>query len=76
MYDRAIGADPNNTIAWINKGTIQIRVGNYIGAIDTFDHALQVNPDDTDAHLYKGIAMVKMDNFRDAIKEFDAVIAL
>mmetsp|Transcript_35322 Transcript_35322/g.40099 ORF Transcript_35322/g.40099 Transcript_35322/m.40099 type:complete len:123 (+) Transcript_35322:1888-2256(+) len=53
-YDRAIRVEPNNSTAYVNKGSILCSLGEYEEAIRSFDRAVELNPDSAVAFGNKG----------------------
>ncbi|MFH0966686.1 MAG: tetratricopeptide repeat protein, partial [Methanobacteriota archaeon] len=52
-FDRAIGINSSDYVAWTGKGYVLLQLGNYEGAIAAFDKATKINPGNSDARTGK-----------------------
>jgi len=68
--------DPENTIAWNNKGIALAKSGKIDEAVICYDKALNIDPDDYVYLNNKGNALYKKGNIRDALKSYQMVFEL
>ena len=76
IYDEAIRLDPNDVVAWYNKGIALKTLGMNDMAIECFDEAIRLNPNNAGPWTGKGVALYFQGNVDDAIKCFDEAIKL
>ena len=74
--DEAIRLDPNNTLAWENKGWTLSCLHKYDGAIEAYDEAIKLDPDDPDDWNNKGLALEFQGKNDEAIEAYDMAIKL
>ena len=76
-FDEALAIDPNDALAWYNKGTFLSGLGKYSEAIECYDRALAINPNDALAWYNKGYTL---DEFRkipsETIECYDRALAI
>ena len=75
-YNAAIKADPENPIAWNNKGLILTIVGKYKEALACHMKALELDGVYIDAISNIGMIYAKMKKFEDAMEYYDAALEL
>ena len=75
-YNTAIKADPENPIAWNNKGLILTIVGKYKEALACHMKALELDGVYIDAISNIGMIYAKMKKFEDAMEYYDAALEL
>ena len=75
-YNSAIKADPENPIAWNNKGLILTIVGKYKEALACHMKALELDGVYIDAISNIGMIYAKMKKFEDAMEYYDAALEL
>ncbi len=76
-YDRAIGIDPRNQLAYLGRGTLlATRARNYRRAIDDFNRTLQIEPGNTTALTARGEAWSQLGEFGPALADLDEAIKL
>lgn len=54
----AIEIQPGLAIAWYNKGSALVAIGEYKEAMKSFDTGIAINPNDPKAWYHKGVALV------------------
>ncbi len=59
LCDEEINLDPNNSVAWIIKGIVNLQMGNYANSITCNNKALEVNSNLQVAWLNKAVAYKK-----------------
>ncbi len=75
-YNTAIKADPENPIAWNNKGLVLTIVGKYREALKCHMKALELDGMYIDAISNIGMIYAKMKKFDDAMEYYDAALEL
>ena len=75
-YDMAIQLDPNDAMAYANRGIAYDELGEDQLAIHDFDKAIQLNPNYTKAYFERGSAYNKQGEWELAIQDFGDVIRL
>ena len=63
-------------IAWVNKGIVLGKSGNYKESIECFDKALELDPKNAIAWKNKGIAFGILGNLEESSKCFDKAAEL
>jgi tetratricopeptide (TPR) repeat protein len=53
-FDRVIKINPNDALAYSNRGTAKLALGDNNGAIADFDRAIKINPNYANAYLERG----------------------
>lgn len=76
LYDKAIKQDPDNELAWMNKGFHLQSLGRAEEAIKCFDHALTLNPKNPQAMVVKGCAYDNLGKHKDAVKTFQQALKI
>ncbi|WJI09978.1 tetratricopeptide repeat protein [Methanobacterium sp. CWC-01] len=76
IYDDSLKTNPQDTIAWNNKGTTLISINEYQEAIKCFDKALKIDPKDAAAWHNKGVGLEKLGKQQEAIKYYDQALEL
>lgn len=75
-YTEAIRLDPNDVVAWYNKGIALKTLTEYDSAIECFDEAIRLNPNNAGPWTGKGVALYYQGKADDAIKCFNEAIRL
>ncbi len=75
-YNNAIKADPDNPVAWNNKGLILTIVGKYKEALECHMKALELDGVYIDAISNIGMIYAKMKKYDDAMEYYDAALEL
>jgi len=82
-YDRAIAdcnkaieINPNDAVAYYNRGSVYPDKGNYNQAIADFNKAIEINPDYAKAYANQGIAYARNGNYDKAIANFIKAIEI
>lgn len=80
-YDKAIELDPENTEAWLGKGTVLgLWAGSindkslYEDAIKAFDKAIELDPQQTRGRLVKASALLNLGRYNESLKTLDEAI--
>jgi tetratricopeptide (TPR) repeat protein len=76
-FDKAIGLDPNNHMAYLGRGALLAqRTRNYRRAIGDFDRTLQLEPRNLTALIARGDAYSQLGEFTRAFDDLDRAVAL
>ncbi len=51
--DQALSVDPTNCQAWLLRGEINQRAGNFEEALVDFSRAIELDPENSDGHYYR-----------------------
>ena len=73
-YEKALAINPEDYIAWTNKGVGLSGLNKHQEADLAFDIAIKYKPDFYDAWFNKGICLIDLKQFEKAIAAFDKVI--
>ena len=76
LFTEAIELNPENTMAWHNRGWAYIEQKKYDKAKADFDKATELEPDSEFSYFGRGRVYTDKKEFRSAIKEYDKVIEL
>jgi len=75
-FTRALQADPKDTEAYNNRGSIYTVKGNYNQALADFTMALELNPKYTKAYYNRALAYYYLSNYDGAIADLTKAIGL
>ncbi len=75
-YDKVINSNPNDWIAYNNRGRSKGKLGKSQNAISDFDEAIRLNPKFYGAYNNRGLAKRNLSKFEDSLSDFDAAIKL
>lgn len=75
-YDIAINKNPQDIVAWYNKGNVLDNMGKREEAIACYDKVLEVIPNDISSMYNKAIVLSKIEKFEEAIFLFDEIISM
>jgi tetratricopeptide (TPR) repeat protein len=75
-FDCAIELNPNNILAYSNRGITYYNLKEYRRAIQNFDRALELNPKYPSAYFSRGNAYSCLNEYERAIDNFNYVIEL
>ena len=59
-YSKAIEINPNDAIAYRDRGAAKFDLKDYRGAIADYSKAIEINPNYAEAYGNRGIAMIKL----------------
>ena len=65
--NRALQMEPEETLYYAEKASLQIRVGQYDEALATANECIAVNPENSDGYLFKGLALCLKGNKAEGI---------
>jgi tetratricopeptide (TPR) repeat protein len=75
-FDKAIELDPNNALAWNNKGNTLFRLGRYNEALACIDKAIEIDPNYSNAYSGKGAIFFRLDKYDEAMDCYNKAIEL
>jgi len=70
LYDKALKQDPDNELAWMNKGFHLNSLGRTEEAIKCFDRVITLNPKNPEAYVVKGCALDNLGKPKPAITAY------
>ena len=73
-YNQAIQMEPDNPVAWNNKGLILAIAGQYEESLAAHSRALELDNDYVDAISNMGMAYAKMEKYQEALTQYDLAI--
>jgi len=76
LFQHALEATTNNTVAHNNLGNALSQQGRTTEAIDHFLQALRIKPDHAKAHNNLGIALAKQDRIDEAIEHYSQALRI
>ena len=76
LFTEAINLNPDNALAWHNRGWAYVEQKKYRQALADFDKAEQLNPNSELPHFGRGWTYSLMKEYMSAILEYDKVIEL
>jgi Flp pilus assembly protein TadD len=75
-YTRAIGVNPNYTVAYFYRGYSYDELGQYQNAISDYTKAIQLDPDDASAYNNRGYSYDELGQYQTAINDYTKAIQL
>ena len=75
-YDEAIRLNPNDAIAYKNRGTAYRNLGQFERAIEDYAEAIRLNPNDAIAYYSRGTDYCNLGQFERGIKDYTEAIHL
>jgi len=75
-YTQSIGLDPDNVVAYNNRGVARSDRSDLEGAIADYDWAIALDPDYAGAYNNRGVARYDQGDLEGAIADYDQAIAL
>ena len=73
-YDQAIRINPQDAVAYNNRGIAKDALGRHDQAIDDFDQAIRINPQLTQAYNNRGNAKHTLGQHHDAMVDYNQAI--
>ncbi|MHA1124650.1 MAG: tetratricopeptide repeat protein [Candidatus Heimdallarchaeota archaeon] len=75
-FNQALNKDPNNTMAWNNKGVVLRKQGKIDEALDCYNKALALDPELTRAMLNKARALKVQKKFDLALFSYEEILEI
>ena len=75
-YDKAIELEPDNVIAWDNKGTVLGKLSRYNEEIEIYDKAIELKPDFANSWFHRARTYSLMCNKQNALSDLEEAIKL
>jgi tetratricopeptide (TPR) repeat protein len=75
-YDVALRLAGNDSVLWINAGTLYLQTKHFDRAAASFARALNLDPSNATAHYNLGATYDEMDKYKDAIEAYKTALAL
>jgi tetratricopeptide (TPR) repeat protein len=75
-YDKALGNDPGNVVALMNRGNACIKNRRFHEALQSYDSALAVDPDQAGALRDRCVVLAEMDRFDEALASIDRALGI
>lgn len=77
QYDAILKLDPNNEVAFYNKGYCYlVHKGDYSSAEEMFTRSINLNPAFRDAYYNRGLAFEALKNYKKAREDYNKVLEL
>ena len=73
---KAIELNPENAIAYYNRGGAKLRQENYRGAIEDYSKVIELNPEFVIAYYNRGNARYALEDYRGAIGDYTKALVL
>lgn len=73
-FSIAIELDPKYSVAYMNRGTINLDLKYYSEAKSDFDKVIKLEPNNWDAYFYRGLLRYQDDNYTGAFNDLKKVI--
>ena len=74
LYNKALDINPNNHVAWYNKGLSLYNLGKYVEALQCYLKALSINPNYIEAWNSAGITLQILGENDDAIECYNKAL--
>lgn len=75
-YSKYIELNPNNVVAYHNRGNAYANKGNYEQAIKDYNKAIELNPNYAEAYYGRGYVYNNKSDYEQAIKDYTKAIEL
>ncbi|MBD2249297.1 tetratricopeptide repeat protein [Nostoc sp. FACHB-888] len=75
-FNQALKLQPNDAVAYYNRGVAYIKQGNYTQAIADYNQALNLQPNFTDTYVSRGVAYAREGNYTQAIADYNQALKL
>lgn len=76
LLTSAINADTLNDDAWIKRGFIKSRVGDFDGELQDYNRVIAIHPDHKWAYISRGSALNRMEKYTEAIADFNKALSI
>ncbi len=75
-FEKAIEINPQNSMAWNNKGNALTNLNKSDEAIKAYDKTIEINPHKSIAWNNKGLILTFLGEYNEAIKAYDKAIEI
>jgi tetratricopeptide (TPR) repeat protein len=75
-FNRVIELDPDNALAYYNRGYCYYSMKQYEQAVPAFDKAIELNPRDSISYLYKGLIKYYQQDFPGSIELYNKALEI
>lgn len=69
-YTEALNHDPDNVIAWGEKGKANYKLKMYTQSLEDLNHALELNPDYVMGYYLRAFPLVQLKQYPEAVESF------
>lgn len=76
LLTSSINADTLNDDAWIKRGFIKSRVGDFDGELQDYNRVIAIHPDHKWAYISRGSALNRMGKYTEAIADFNKALSI
>jgi lipoprotein NlpI len=76
LANKAIAADPKNTVTYMFRGALHEEKEAYIDAVRDWSKVVELDPKESDAYQARGCLYFKMGNFTKSLTDFDQYLKL
>lgn len=76
LVSKALEKDSSEPLHWLQKGAVQLKLGDHDGALSSLMRALEKNPSLAEAHLNLGAALKELNRLDEALASYDSAISL
>ncbi|NJL87337.1 MAG: tetratricopeptide repeat protein [Leptolyngbyaceae cyanobacterium SM1_1_3] len=73
-FDKAVASQPNDAVAWLNRGLALSELEKFEEALTSFDRATRFNPNSPKAWDNRGYVLMKLGRDSEAIRSFDKAL--
>ena len=63
-YNESLRLNPEDEVAWFNKGLSLYELDNYKESVLCFEHVIRLNPEEEDAWFFKGQILFEQGTFQ------------
>ena len=74
LLDEILHADPDDRLALLARGSVYLKMGNAVNAINDFSQALEIDPKHPKSYHLRGLAKEMLGDDEKALKDFDKAI--
>ena len=74
-YTQAIHLNPNNIIAYYNRGNARHQLGDYQGAVADYTQALKLNANYSDIYNNRGLTRLHLGDTQGAIADYTQAVS-
>lgn len=76
LCSEIIKDNPQDIIAYFNRGTSYSRMGHFEKAVEDYTEALKLNPTDADLYYNRGGAYIALERFEEALVDLKTCVRL